>query len=183
MNECRYRNKIKLLASVKIKTKRLISPKTDVCALEIPYSHLTVNCNIPSISNVEITKVTPAIVCEAITHLKGNRNDPIFQFASDSLLNAPAILYDHLACVFRSYLIHGQISNILMLSTLIPLVKGKLGDICASNNFCYAFNISGTIQPKEDESITNLLQDDTQTYNTEQIPLVIPLVMITVQSQ
>ena len=91
-----------------------------------------VNCNISSISN-EVTKVTPAIVCEAISHLKGNRSDPTFQF--NCLLNAPAILYDHLACVFRSYLIHGHISNIIMLSTLIPLMKDKLADICASNNY------------------------------------------------
>ena len=64
-----------------------------------------------------------------------NRNDPTFQFTSNCLLNTPAILYDHLACVFRSYLIHAHISNILMLSTLIPLVKDKLGDICANNNY------------------------------------------------
>ena len=66
-----------------------------------------VNCQISSISNDELTKVTPAIVCEAIRHLKCNRND----------------------------LIHCQVSNILMLSMLIPLVKDKLGDICASNNY------------------------------------------------
>ena len=94
-----------------------------------------VNCNISSISNVEVTKVTPAIVYEAINHLKGNRNDPAFQFTSDWLLNAPAILYDHIACVFRSYLGHGHISNILMLPTLIPLAKDNFGDICASNNY------------------------------------------------
>ena len=80
-------------------------------------------------------KVTPALVRDAVNHLKSNKSDPIFQFTSDCLMNAPANLYEHLASLFRFYLIHGHISVILMLATLIPLVKDKLGDITSSDNY------------------------------------------------
>ena len=37
--------------------------------------------------------------------------------------------------MFRIYLTHGHVSNILMLATLIPLIKDTLGDYCSSNNY------------------------------------------------
>ena len=40
-----------------------------------------------------------------------------------------------LTLLFRHYLTHGYISLALMLSTLIPLVRDKLGDITSSNNY------------------------------------------------
>ena len=45
------------------------------------------------------------------------------------------ILYEQLALVFRFYIIHGHVSNILMLSTLIPSVKDKLGNLCWSDDY------------------------------------------------
>ena len=49
--------------------------------------------------------------------------------------NAPPILCELLAKLFRMYLIHGHISSIIMVSTVIPLIKDKLGDISLSNNY------------------------------------------------
>ena len=49
--------------------------------------------------------------------------------------NAAPILYELLAKLFRMYLIHGHISSIIMVSTAIPLIKDKLGDISLSNNY------------------------------------------------
>ena len=63
-------------------------------------------------------KVTSTIIREAVNHLKSNKNDSTFLFTSGCLKNAPAILYEQLALVFRFYIIHGHVSNILMLSTL-----------------------------------------------------------------
>ena len=83
----------------------------------------------------EVMKVTPELVKYAANHLKGHKSDPLFQFSSDCQRNAPAILFQHLACLFRFYLIHGHISDLLMLATLIPLVKDKMGDITSSNNY------------------------------------------------
>ena len=78
---------------------------------------------------------TPSIVEEAIGRLKNNKSDPLFDFSSECLKNAPMVLCEHLTLLFRHYLTHGYISLELMLSTLIPLVKDKLGDITSSNNY------------------------------------------------
>ena len=86
-------------------------------------------------SMVEVRKVTSEVVRDAVFHLKAGKSDPVFQFGSDCLKNAPTIFYDHLAEVFKCFLIHGHVSSVLTLSTMIPLVKDKLGDICASNNY------------------------------------------------
>ena len=83
----------------------------------------------------EVKKVSSAVVQDAISHLKPGKNDPVFQFGSDCSKNAPNIFYEHLAGVFQCFLIHGHVSSVLLLSTMIPLVKDKLGDICASSNY------------------------------------------------
>ena len=72
---------------------------------------------------------------EAIGHLKNGKNDPQFQFDSDCLKNGPHILFEHLAKLFRSYITHGHVSSILVVSTVIPLIKDKLGDLSSSDNY------------------------------------------------
>ena len=82
-----------------------------------------------------VDEITPKIVEEAIRKVKSGKNDPINTFSSDCVKNAPSVLHDHLAYIFRSYLVHGHISKVLMLSTLVPLLKDKLGDQCTSSNY------------------------------------------------
>ena len=53
----------------------------------------------------------------------------------DCLKNAPNILHEKLATSFRIYHTHGHVNKILILSTLIPLIKEKLGDHCTSKNY------------------------------------------------
>ena len=81
----------------------------------------------------DVLKVTPSLIAEAVSHLKSGKSDSVFEFSSDCIKNAPTLFYEHLALVFRSFLIH--ISSVLMVSTLIPLLQDKLGDICASSNY------------------------------------------------
>ena len=82
-----------------------------------------------------MSRITPSLVEEAIGRLKNNKSDPLFNFSSECLKNAPVVLCEQLTLLFRHYLTHGYISLALMLSTLIPLVKDKLGDITSSNNY------------------------------------------------
>ena len=42
---------------------------------------------------------------------------------------------DHLAVLIQGFLIHGYISEILLLATVVPLIKDKLGDLCSSKNY------------------------------------------------
>ena len=50
-------------------------------------------------------------------------------------MNAPSILYELLSSILKSYIIHAHISEFLLLSNLIPIVKDKLSKITNSNNY------------------------------------------------
>ena len=60
---------------------------------------------------------------------------PYLISAQDCFKNAPGILYDQLAAIFRGFLLHGHISPVLLLATLVPIVKDKLGNICSSDDY------------------------------------------------
>ena len=94
-----------------------------------------INKRINSRSLHDVSMVTPSIVSEAVGYLKSEKSDPSYDFSSDCLENAPFVLFEQLATSFRIHLTHGHVSNILMLATLIPLIKDKLGDHCSSNNY------------------------------------------------
>ena len=63
---------------------------------------------IDSNSHFNVDKITPALVMDAINHLKNNRSDPINDFTSDCLKNAPFALCEQLSMLFRQFLIHGH---------------------------------------------------------------------------
>ena len=90
---------------------------------------------IDSNSHVYVDKITASLGKNAINHLKNNRNDPINDFTSGCLINAPFALSEQLSLLFRQFLIHGHASPILMISTLLPMIKDKLGDTCSSSNY------------------------------------------------
>ena len=95
--------------------------------------HLNTKINCESVTKVE--QITPILVKEAISKLKNDKTDPLYHFNSDCIKNAPPILCELLAKLFKMYLIHGHISSVIMVSTVIPLIKDKLGDITSSNNY------------------------------------------------
>ena len=91
------------------------------------------NTKIDSKSMIEVEKITPALIKEAINKLKDDKTDPLYHFNSDCMKNAPPILSEHLAKLFRMYMTHGHLSSVILVSTIIPLIKDKLGDISSSN--------------------------------------------------
>ena len=116
------------------------------------------NENIHPNSVNEVHKITPMIIADAVNHLKDGKSDPIYDFSSDCLKNAPFIFYEHLASLFRKFLIHGHISSVLLLATLVPILKDKLGDICDSDNY-RSIAISSLILKVFDWTIINLYGD------------------------
>ena len=84
---------------------------------------------------IEVNKITPKLVKQATLHLKPGKSDPGLTFTSDIFMNAPDILFVHLASVIRCFIIHGHVTDFLLLSTLVPIIKDKLGDQCASKNY------------------------------------------------
>ena len=72
---------------------------------------------------------------EAACLLKPKKSDISGGFTSDALLNAPDILFDQLATVFRSYLIHGHVSSNLLACCFIPLLKGSTKDPADTSSY------------------------------------------------
>ena len=89
--------------------------------------------NLSSIHDVE--KVTPSVVMEATKRLGENKSDPYHSFTSDCLKNCSDELFHLLSLVIKGFLIHGHVTNYLLLATLVPIVKNHLESINSSKNY------------------------------------------------
>ena len=70
---------------------------------------------------------------EALDKIKPNKTDPEWDFSSDFLKNGPELLLKHLEIMMKAFLIHGHVSDTLLLATMVPIIKDKLGDLCSSD--------------------------------------------------
>ena len=84
---------------------------------------------------IHIQKVTPDIVKQAAHNLKSGRSDPAFSFSSDCLKNATMSFFQNLSVILQGFLIHGHVSHALLLATLVPIIKDKLGSNTSSKNY------------------------------------------------
>ena len=75
------------------------------------------------------------LINQALKKLKLNKKDSIFNSVSDCYVHGPVNLSTHISKLVRTFLIHGAVSNFILLCTLIPLVKDGLGDITSSKNY------------------------------------------------
>ena len=83
----------------------------------------------------KVSLITPDILKEAASKLKPGKSDPLYSFSSDCFKHGPDPLYDHLGRIIRCCVVHAHVSQVLLLSTLIPLVKDKLSSITISKNY------------------------------------------------
>ena len=86
-------------------------------------------------SLVDVDKVTARLIAEVIQEIKPNKTDPAFTFNSNCIKHASALLHVHLANMIRCFLVHGYVSEKLLMATIIPLIKDKLGDAESSDNY------------------------------------------------
>ena len=56
-------------------------------------------------------------------------------FTSDCIKVDSEHLAVLLAAIFKSFLVHGHVSRFLLLATLVPIIKDKLGSISTSKNY------------------------------------------------
>ena len=95
-----------------------------------------INENITDESLDFVNRITASAVRDAVVKkLKAAKTDPVADISSDYLINAPAKLFEIIALCFQSYIIHAHVSNFLLISTLVPLLKDKLGDTGSSDNY------------------------------------------------
>ena len=79
-------------------------------------------------SRVEADKINGKTVKEAACRMKPKKSDISQSFTSDAILNAPDIFFDHIALIYRSWLIHGTVTLTLLSCAFLPLFKGGLKD-------------------------------------------------------
>ena len=82
----------------------------------------------------DVNLVTPEIVKTAIGKLKPGKTDPVFKFSSDCIKVDSEQLVELLAIIIQCFLIHGHVTIFLLLATLVPTIKDKLGSINSSKN-------------------------------------------------
>ena len=75
------------------------------------------------------------VLQNAAFKLKSGKTDPVLRITSDCLLNGPYLLFDLLSLCLQSYVIHSHVSDFLLFSTLLPIIKDKLGDHTSSSNY------------------------------------------------
>ena len=83
----------------------------------------------------EVNKVTPNVIKNAVASLSNGKSDPVFAYSSDCFIHGTEYLFEILAVVFQSFLIHGHMTMFLLLATLIPIIKDKLGSLNSSKNY------------------------------------------------
>ena len=76
----------------------------------------------------EVNKVTAEVVKQACSKLKPGKLDVTGSYSSDIFLHGPDVLFDLLANVFRSYLVHGSVTPQILSCAFLPLFKGGLKD-------------------------------------------------------
>ena len=63
----------------------------------------------------DVDLVNQSVVRKAVNNIKLHKNDPIFTFNSNCIKQAPASLFQHLSLMMKCFLIHGHVSQVLLL--------------------------------------------------------------------
>ena len=83
----------------------------------------------------QVEKVTGLIVKRAACKMKSNKSDVSGSFVSDALLHAPDEVFELLAMVYRSWLVHGTVTLSLLACAFLPLLKNSLKDPGDTNSY------------------------------------------------
>ena len=86
-------------------------------------------------SACEVMKVTGDRVRQAAGLMKLGKADVSEGFSSDAILKGPDKLFDQLAAVFRSWLVHGTVTSSLLACAFLPLLKNALKDPADPNSY------------------------------------------------
>ena len=89
---------------------------------------LEVESRVDCTAEKEVRKITGEIVHRASTKMKPGKVDVSESYTSDIFCNAPRILFDKLAVVFRSFLVYGTITMSAMACSFMPLLKSARKD-------------------------------------------------------
>ena len=83
----------------------------------------------------KVSKVTSEVVKLAAVTMKKSKGDVTGSYTSDAIRNAPDLLFDRLASVFRSWLCHGTVTRSLLACAFMPLLKNSMKDPAETKNY------------------------------------------------
>ena len=115
------------------KYKNLYNSVDDKTNLARIAENLESKINKDSLNDLKV--ITPELIKAASQKLKPGKSDPLLKVTSEFFLNAPDPLYDLLSLILTSFITHDHVSDFLLLSSLIPIVKDKLAATSNSNNY------------------------------------------------
>ena len=95
----------------------------------------SLNLEIDQSDNEYVNRITHDVLKNCCSKLKPGKTDPIMNITSDFFKNGPTTLYLALASCLKCFIKHAHVSDFLLLSTMVPIIKDKLGDITSSNNY------------------------------------------------
>ena len=113
--------------------KELFNRENDEAEVDSILNKINMGLSEDSVSDLD--KINIVTIKEALEKIKPNKSDPTWDFSSDFLKQGPDTLLKHLEIMIKSFLIHGHVSSSLLLATLVPIIKDKLGDLCSSKNY------------------------------------------------
>ena len=76
----------------------------------------------------EVLRVTESVARQGLKLMKGGKSDAVFDFQSDCLTEGPPELVTHLTNLIRLFISHGQVPDLILVCTLLPLVKDNLSE-------------------------------------------------------
>ena len=94
-----------------------------------------VNAKITARDLCELHKISPILLKDVISKLHNGKTDNVQNWGTDALKTASDILAEHFSKLFKSYLVHGYISDIFLTSSLIPIVKNANESKVVSDNY------------------------------------------------
>ena len=108
-----------------------VDDKSELLGLEHDLSERFSEDSLQFVDRISATAIAKAVRDK----LKPGKTDPVSGITSDYLIHAPAELFEILSKCFQSFIIHAHVSGFLLISSMVPLLKDKLGDITSSNNY------------------------------------------------
>ena len=89
---------------------------------------VVVESRIDCTAEKEVLKITGEVVSKAAQSMKPGKVDVSQAYSSDIFCHAPRVLFDKLAVIFRSFMVHGTISLTALACSFMPLLKSARKD-------------------------------------------------------
>ena len=106
-----------------------------------------------------IDKINSTVMKSCARKLKPGKTDPALRITSDFIVHAPDVVFQLLSLCLKSYMTHAHVTDFLLTSMLIPIIKDKLGDITSSENY-RSIAISSLVMKLFDLVIMNLFKEN-----------------------